>query len=60
MAVQCPSCGRGYDVTLFEFSRSITCACGKTVSFRHEQKTDEKGIREQKTDSSGEQESKIR
>ena len=41
MAVQCSSCGRGYDVTLFEFSRSITCVCGNTVLFRHEQKTDE-------------------
>ena len=41
MAVQCPSCGRGYDVTLFEFSRSITCVCGNTVVFKHEQLTAE-------------------
>lgn len=41
MAIRCPYCGRGYDVTLFEFDRSITCACGKTVTFQHEQMTDE-------------------
>ena len=44
MAVQCSSCGRGYDVTLFEFSRSITCVCGNTVSFKHEQLTDEAAL----------------
>ena len=44
MAVQCPSCGRGYDVTLFEFSRSITCVCGNTVVFKHEQMTDEAAL----------------
>ena len=41
MAVRCLYCGRGYDVTLFEFDRSIPCVCGKTVAFRHEQMTDE-------------------
>ena len=44
MAVQCSSCGRGYDVTLFEFSRSITCVCGNTVLFKHEQTTDEAAL----------------
>lgn len=44
MAVQCPSCGRGYDVTLFEFSRSIICVCGNAVLFRHEQMTDEAAL----------------
>ena len=41
MAVRCSYCGRDYDVTLFEFDRSITCGCGKTVVFKHEQMTDE-------------------
>jgi hypothetical protein len=41
MAVQCPYCGRDYDVTLFEFGRSVTCVCGRTVTFKHEQMTDE-------------------
>jgi len=26
--MQCPQCGRQYDVTLFEFGRSIACDCG--------------------------------
>ena len=41
MAVRCTYCGRGYDVTLFEFDRSINCVCGKTVTFKHEQMKDE-------------------
>jgi hypothetical protein len=41
MAIRCAYCGRGYDVTLFEFDRSVTCVCGKTVEFKHEQMTDE-------------------
>ena len=41
MAVRCSYCGRDYDVTLFEFDRSITCVCGETVTFKHEQMTDE-------------------
>ena len=31
MALQCPRCGRQYDVTLFEFGRSVRCDCGATV-----------------------------
>jgi uncharacterized protein len=31
MAVTCPRCGRGYDVTLFAFGRTIHCACGERV-----------------------------
>lgn len=31
MAVTCPGCGRGYDVTLFQFGRTIDCACGRRV-----------------------------
>lgn len=41
MAIRCLYCGREYDVTLFEFDRSITCVCGKTVKFKHELMTDE-------------------
>ncbi|MBI5100057.1 MAG: hypothetical protein HZB30_12575 [Nitrospirae bacterium] len=41
MAIRCLYCGREYDVTLFEFDRSITCVCGKTVMFKHKQMTDE-------------------
>jgi hypothetical protein len=41
MAIRCSYCGRDYDVTLFEFDRSVTCVCGKTVTFKHEQMTDE-------------------
>ncbi|MBI5674871.1 MAG: hypothetical protein HZC48_03430 [Nitrospirae bacterium] len=41
MAIRCSYCGREYDVTLFEFDMSITCVCGKTVKFKHEQMTDE-------------------
>ena len=31
MAVPCPRCGRGYDVTLFPFGRIIQCTCGSRV-----------------------------
>jgi len=31
MAVLCPGCGRGYDVTLFPFGRTIRCTCGSKV-----------------------------
>ncbi len=31
MAVQCPRCGRQYDVTLFEFQRSVDCECGRAL-----------------------------
>jgi hypothetical protein len=41
MAVRCTYCGRDYDNTLFEFDRAITCVCGKTVTFKHEQMKDE-------------------
>ena len=32
MAVQCPDCGRQYDVTLFQFGQIIECDCGAIVS----------------------------
>jgi hypothetical protein len=41
MAVRCLYCGREYDVTLFEFDRSVTCVCGKTIAFKHEYVKDE-------------------
>ena len=31
MAISCPVCGREYDVTLFEFGRTIHCTCGARV-----------------------------
>ena len=31
MAVSCPRCGRQYDVTLFQFGRSVDCDCGECV-----------------------------
>lgn len=31
MAIRCPGCGREYDVTLFQFGRTIRCACGERV-----------------------------
>ncbi len=36
MAVRCSYCNREYDVTLFEFDRSIVCVCGKTVKYNYE------------------------
>lgn len=35
MAISCQKCGRQYDVTLFEFGRTINCACGMRVGFEH-------------------------
>ena len=32
MAIRCPACGRGYDVTLFSFGATVTCECGEEVS----------------------------
>lgn len=31
MAISCPGCGRQYDVTLFQFGRTIHCTCGTRV-----------------------------
>ncbi len=31
MAIVCRRCGRQYDVTLFQFGRSITCECGERL-----------------------------
>lgn len=35
MAVTCIKCGRQYDVTLFQFGRTISCACGARVGLEH-------------------------
>jgi hypothetical protein len=35
MAVTCAKCGRQYDVTLFQFGRTINCACGARVGLEH-------------------------
>src|SRR5438045_484773 len=35
MAISCSRCGRQYDVTLFQFGRTINCACGMRVGFEH-------------------------
>jgi uncharacterized protein with PIN domain len=35
MAISCPDCGREYDVTLFQFGRTIHCACGHRVGLEH-------------------------
>lgn len=31
MAITCPRCGKQYDVTLFQFGKSVRCDCGQTV-----------------------------
>jgi translation initiation factor IF-2 len=33
MAISCPWCGAGYDVTLFEFGHRVTCACGAVLEY---------------------------
>ena len=35
MAISCTKCGRQYDVTPFQFGRTINCACGERVGFEH-------------------------
>jgi uncharacterized protein with PIN domain len=32
LGVPCPGCGRQYDVTLFEFGRTLWCTCGSRVA----------------------------
>jgi hypothetical protein len=32
MSVRCPGCGREFDVTLFQYRRTVTCPCGAEVS----------------------------
>lgn len=35
MSIDCANCGRQYDVTLFQFGRTISCACGARVGEAH-------------------------
>lgn len=35
MAITCSACGREYDVTLFQFGRTIHCTCGRRVGLEH-------------------------
>ena len=35
MAIVCSNCGRQYDVTLFQFGKTINCACGARVGFEN-------------------------
>ncbi len=35
MAISCPGCGRQYDVTLFQFGRTVQCTCGARVGLEH-------------------------
>lgn len=32
MSIRCPHCGREYDITLFEFGRSVECDCGRIIT----------------------------
>ncbi len=36
MAILCKQCGRQYDVTLFQFGRSVVCECGARLTRRME------------------------
>ena len=33
MAIQCPDCGRQYDITLFQFGQTVVCDCGAIVTY---------------------------
>lgn len=35
MAIICSKCGRQYDVTLFQFGKTINCACGERVGLEN-------------------------
>jgi putative protease len=35
MAITCPRCGAGFDVTLFQFGRRVRCDCGAWVCHGH-------------------------
>lgn len=35
MAIVCSKCGRQYDVTLFQFGKTINCACGERVGLEN-------------------------
>lgn len=31
MAIQCPKCGKNFDVTLFQYGHRVQCTCGYWV-----------------------------
>jgi putative protease len=33
MAITCPRCGAGFDVTLFQFGHALLCDCGATLTY---------------------------
>ena len=33
MAIICPQCGAGYDVTLFEYGHTVRCECGRLLAY---------------------------
>lgn len=35
MAVICPACGRQHDIALFQFGRTVRCACGALIDEAH-------------------------
>jgi hypothetical protein len=37
MAIRCPYCKKEYDVTLFEYGRTVKCTCGNVVNLKHEE-----------------------
>ncbi len=37
MAIRCPYCKKEYDVTLFEFEKTINCDCGNVISLQHKE-----------------------
>jgi hypothetical protein len=37
MAIRCPCCKKEYDVTLFEFEKTINCDCGNVISLQHKE-----------------------
>lgn len=34
MAMTCPRCGGGFDITLFQFGRAVQCECGQWVELQ--------------------------
>lgn len=44
MAVPCQGCGREYDVTLFEFGRTLWCTCGSRVGIRPRVRSEGPGV----------------
>jgi hypothetical protein len=35
MAIRCPHCKKEYDVTLFEYGKTVKCVCGNVVNLKH-------------------------